>query len=127
MYWMPTRMLCRRPASVRVPRGGSSSIGFGDRRVCEPADSWFGPGMPSSKIAFAIGTSAGMRDPGAVVAGAHLAQLVGAHLVERRVVGGRVVLDRDLRGHAAHGVGAAAMAGLRSAAARRRSGTVLPW
>ena len=48
--------------------------------------------MCSSKIAVAIGTSAGVRDPGAVVAVLHLAQLVGAHLLERLLVGGRVVL-----------------------------------
>ena len=53
-----------------------------------------------------------MRDPGAVVAALHLAQLVGAHLRERLVVLGGVVLDRDLRGHAAHRVHAAAMARL---------------
>lgn len=51
-------------------------------------------------------------DPGAVVAGAHLAQLVGAHAVHGRVVGGLVVLDGNLRRHAAHGVHAALVARL---------------
>ncbi len=53
-----------------------------------------------------------MRDPGAVVAVGGLALLVGAHLGEGGLVGGRVVLHRDLRRHAAHGEGAAAVAGL---------------
>ena len=53
-----------------------------------------------------------MRHPGAVVAGLHLAQLVGANLIQRLLVGHRIVLDRHLRGHAAHGVNIAAMAGL---------------
>ena len=53
-----------------------------------------------------------MGDPGAVVAVARLALLVGAHLGEGRLVGARVALDRDLRRHAAHGEGAAAVAGL---------------
>ncbi len=53
-----------------------------------------------------------VRDPGAVVPVGHLAELVGAHLGERGLVRLRVVLDRDLRGHAAHGVDVAAVAGL---------------
>ena len=54
----------------------------------------------------------GMGDPGAVMAIARLALLVGAHLGEGGLVGGGVALDRDLRGHAAHREGAAAVAGL---------------
>jgi hypothetical protein len=59
--------------------------------------------MCSSKISWRR-HEAGVGDPGAVVAVACLALLVGAHLGERLVVGLRVVLDRDLRRHAAHGV-----------------------
>ncbi len=44
----------------------------------------------------------GVRDPGAVMAVAGLALLVGDHLVERPLVGLGVALDRDLRRHAAH-------------------------
>ena len=51
-----------------------------------------------------------MRDPGAVVAGAGLALLVGADLGQGGGVGGRIVFDRDLRGHAAHGIGAVVVA-----------------
>ena len=40
-------------------------------------------------------------NPGAVVAGTNLAQLVGADALHGLVVGGGVVLDRDLRGHTA--------------------------
>ena len=54
----------------------------------------------------------GVRDPGAVVAGADLAQFVGAHSRQRLFVGDRIAGDRDLRRHAAHRVRAAAMAGL---------------
>ena len=68
--------------------------------------------MCSSKICFGDGNEAGMSDPGAIVARLHFAQLVVAHLIERRFVGGRIVLDGNLRGHAAHGVNFAAMAGL---------------
>ena len=38
--------------------------------------------------------------------------VVRAHLAERLFVGVRIVLDRDLRRHAADGMGAAAVAGL---------------
>ncbi|KAG0733423.1 hypothetical protein G6F23_013361 [Rhizopus arrhizus] len=53
-----------------------------------------------------------MRDPGTVVAGGYFAQLVGAHAGHRLFVGGRIVVDRDLRGHAAHRMRTAAVAGL---------------
>ncbi len=52
-----------------------------------------------------------MGDPGPVVARLHLAELVGPHLREGRLVRGGVVLDRDLRRHAAHRVDATAVAG----------------
>ncbi len=53
-----------------------------------------------------------MRHPGAVVPGMHFAQFVLPHFFERLFVRRRIVLDRNLRRHAAHGVNAAAMAGL---------------
>ena len=53
-----------------------------------------------------------MGDPGAVVAGLGLALLVGAHLGEGDLVDLRVASIGNLRGHAAHGEGAAAVAGL---------------
>ena len=53
-----------------------------------------------------------MGDPGAVVAVAGLALLVGPHLREGLLVGDRVVLDRDLRRHAADRVRAAPVARL---------------
>ena len=53
-----------------------------------------------------------MRDPGAVMAVARLAQFVGAHLLHRRLVSRRIVADRDLRRHAAHRVNVAPVAGL---------------
>jgi hypothetical protein len=46
------------------------------------------------------------------VAGAGLALLVGLDLGEGGLVGGVVALDRDLGRHAAHGEGAATVAGL---------------
>ena len=53
-----------------------------------------------------------MGDPGAIVAIAGLALLVAAHLSCGGFVGFDISLDRDLRCHAAHGVGSAAVAGL---------------
>ncbi len=58
------------------------------------------------------GDEAGVRDPGAVVAVGGFAFLVGADLGEGALVGFGVGLDGDERGHAAHGVDAAAVAGL---------------
>ena len=54
----------------------------------------------------------GMGDPGAVMAVARLALLVGADLGEGGRIRRLVALDRDLGGHAAHREGAAAVAGL---------------
>ena len=54
----------------------------------------------------------GMRHPGAVIAVAHLALLVGAHLGECGFVRGLIVFDRNLRRHAAHRERAAEMTGL---------------
>ena len=123
---MPTRMLWRRPASVRVPGGDGEQIGAAS--TCTSSrftSSWFVPCMCASKISRAIGHEAGVRDPRAVVAVVHLAELVGAHLRERRLVRRRVVLDRDLRGHAAHRVHAAAVAGLDEELRRRRARNAL--
>ena len=53
-----------------------------------------------------------MRDPGAVMAVAHLTLLVGTDLGKCGVVSGGIVLDRDLRRHPAHRVGSAAVAGV---------------
>ena len=54
---------------------------------------------------------AGMRHPGAVVSGPDLAQFVVADTLHRDFVGLRIVLDRNLRCHAAHRVRAAPVAG----------------
>src|ERR1700678_4350522 len=56
------------------------------------------------------GNQTRMRHPSAVVAGAHFAQLVVAHLFKCARVCFGIGPDRDLRGHATHGVDAAAMA-----------------
>ena len=53
-----------------------------------------------------------MGNPGAVVAGLDLAELVQADLLHRRVVGLGVALDRDLGRHAAHRRDTATVAGL---------------
>ena len=53
-----------------------------------------------------------MRDPGAVMARLRLALLVRPHLVHGELVRLRIVPDRDLRRHPAHGMGAAAVTGL---------------
>ena len=54
----------------------------------------------------------GVGNPGTVVAGAGLAELVGTDTLHGLVVGGLVVLDGDLGSHATHGVDAALVAGL---------------
>ena len=54
----------------------------------------------------------GVRDPGAVEARAGLALLVGRHRLDRALVGLGVLARRDQRGHAAHRVRAAPVAGL---------------
>src|SRR5215469_10719795 len=53
-----------------------------------------------------------MRDPSAVMPAAGFALFVGTHLLHRRLVGFRVVADRDLCRHAAHRMDLAAMTGL---------------
>ena len=62
-----------------------------------------------------LGRDGGERrvgDPGAVVAGGDLAQLVGIDALHGAVIGGLVILDGDLGGHTTHGVDLAAVAGL---------------
>ena len=53
-----------------------------------------------------------MGHPRPIVTGFDLAQFIGANFIHRQLVGGRVVLNRHLRRHAAHGVYAAAVTGL---------------
>mmetsp|Transcript_6592 Transcript_6592/g.17899 ORF Transcript_6592/g.17899 Transcript_6592/m.17899 type:complete len:218 (+) Transcript_6592:658-1311(+) len=53
-----------------------------------------------------------MRDPGSVVSSLDLADLVVADLLDRCLVGSRVVLDRDRGRHAAHGESATTVADL---------------
>ena len=53
-----------------------------------------------------------MSDPGSVVPVFGFTTFISANLFKGFLVGLRVVFDRNLRGHAAHGMDAAAMAGL---------------
>src|SRR5438552_3189270 len=53
-----------------------------------------------------------MRDPGAVMAGLHLAQLILTNLFKRFLVALRIILDGNLSRHSAHGVNAAPVTGL---------------
>ncbi len=110
MYWMDTSTLLRKPASVIVPAGTCEQVG---RAVpCTSSSlrcSWFGGRHQAVEDLHRDRHEARVRDPGAVVAVAGLAFLVGAHLGDRRVVRRRIALDRDLRGHAAHRERAAAM------------------
>jgi hypothetical protein len=53
-----------------------------------------------------------VRYPRTVVAGLHLAELVCPHCIERLAVCDVVAANRNLRGHPAHGVHAAPMAGV---------------
>ena len=110
---MPTEMLLRRPASVIGRSGWKSS-------------SCLAVTFTSGALARVLirrrhvlvehrlrhRHQARMRDPGAVAAVGDLAQLVLAHLLDRGFVRRRIVLDRDLRRHAAHRRRAAPVAGL---------------
>ena len=53
-----------------------------------------------------------MCHPGTITAVGNFAQLVGAHFFHCGFIRGRVILDRNLCGHAAHGAGVAPVAGL---------------
>ena len=53
-----------------------------------------------------------MGHPGAVMAVVGFAFLVGAHFIESGFIGDRIALDRNLRRHATHGMGAAPVTGL---------------
>ena len=114
MYWIATLMLSRRPFSV---------IGFS-------GSNWRRSAAVDAHVVALLRRDlvrrrhqpverllrdrheARMRDPGAVVAVRRLALLVGLHLGERLGVRRFVVLDRNLRRHAAHRVDVAAMARL---------------
>lgn len=58
------------------------------------------------------GLDQGMSNPGAIMTGGDLAELVSANLVHGDFVGPRIVLDGDLGGHATHGSDLAPMASL---------------
>ena len=99
---MPTRTLWRSPCSVRVPSGTASSSSARHLHVLSWDVDLVRPQHMRVEDRLREGHQARMRDPSSVVTGLDLAQLVGAHPFERDLVRGRVVLDRDLRGHPAH-------------------------
>ena len=105
-------MLLRRPASVIVPCGICSRSRRADLDVRQRLLQLVRRRHQPVEDLHRDRHEARVRDPGAVVPVARLALLVGAHLGERFLVRLRVVLDRDLRRHAAHREGAAAVAGL---------------
>ena len=113
MYWMPTLMLLRSPASVIGFSGWKSSRSCA---VTLTSSRCFVELVRARHVLvehrFRDLDQARVRDPRAVAAVGGFAQLVRAHFLDRSRVRGRVVLDRDLRGHAAHRVRAAAVAGL---------------
>ena len=109
---MPTRMFWRRPAlGASAGRRLEQRGGVGDDVLAQTLQ-LVGTRHPLVEHLLGERDQRRMRDPGAVVPFAHLAQLVGAHLVHRLGVGVGIVLDRNLRRHAAHREGAAAVAGL---------------
>ena len=109
---MPTSMLLRRPARVIVPVRHRQQVGAADVHVLAQAPEVVRPRHQAVEDLPRNRHQPRVRDPGAVVAVAGLALLVGAHARERLVVRRGVVLDRDLRRHAAHRESAAAMAAL---------------
>ena len=74
--------------------------------------SWLGPGIRSLKTSSAIGTRPGWATQVPSWPSPASRSLSSRTLAEGQGVGLGVVLDRDLRGHASHRVGAAAVAGL---------------
>ena len=92
--------------------GDRQEIGGRDRDILPQALQLVRAGHQLVEHALGDRDEAGVRDPGAVVSVRRLAALVGLDLRERGAVELGVTLDRNLRGHATHGVGAAAVAGL---------------
>ena len=126
-YWMPTLMLLRRPASVIGFSGWKSSrsraVTFDV--VALPVDLVRRRHVLVEHRLRDL-DQAGVRDPGAVAAVGRLAHLVRAHLLHRRLVRRAIVLDRDLRRHAAHRERIAPVAGLdQQQAYARMNGAVM--
>ncbi len=114
MYWIATLMLSRSPRSV-IGASGSHLIRSAalDLHVLALLRrDLVRPGHQPVEDLLGDRHEPRVRDPGAVVAVGRLALLVRLHLGEGLGVGGLVVLDRDLRRHAAHRVDVAAVAGL---------------
>ena len=57
----------------------------------------------------------------------HFALLILTHLIQSLFIRDGIVLDGDLRGHAAHGVNAAAVAGLNQQLHIQSSGNAASW
>lgn len=79
---------------------GVQEIVSGDVNVLATDEQLVGGGHVGVKDLRGDGSQSRVGNPGAVVAGAHFTQLVGAHALHGLVVGGEVVLDGDLSGHA---------------------------
>ena len=73
---------------------------------------WFGSWHVLVENFFGDRNQPRMRYPRPVMPGLDFAQLVLPHLLQRLLVRRRIILDRNLRRHASHGVNAAAVAGL---------------
>ena len=105
-------MLMRRPARVTCPSGHPQEIRGRHVDVLAQAAEVVRAGHQAVEDLARHRHEPRVRDPGAVVAVAGFAFLVGAHACERARVRIGIVLDRDLRGHAPHRERAAAMAAL---------------
>ena len=112
---MPTLTLLRSPASVMAPGvdGDVEQLGGADVDVVALAVDLVGAiAEDLVELGHRGLHHVGVRDPGAVEARARLALLVGRHRLDRALVGLGVLARRDQRGHAAHRVRAAPVAGL---------------
>lgn len=79
---------------------GVQEIVGGDVNVLAADEQLVGSGHVGVEDLRGDGGQRRVRNPGAVVSGAHFTQLVGAHALHGLVVGGGVVLDGNLSGHA---------------------------
>ena len=111
---MPTLMFVPQPGLGDRALGDGEQVLRRDLHVLALARrSGWAPASRRRRSRARAATRPGMRDPGAVVPGRDLAPLVRAHLARCAAsLAAGIVLDGDLRRHAAHRVDAAAVAGL---------------
>ena len=110
---MPTSMLRSQACLGDVAVGHGKQIGGGDLHVVAASCRiWLGSGMCLSKTSLATGTRPGWATQVPSWPARTSRSLSWRTFSSACLIGCRIVLDRDLRRHAAHGVDAAPVAGL---------------